>query len=214
MVSEGMSFYQLYSFLARQVLDVETDGILLFHGLLQRYKEYSTLPPPETNYLQVGHRFCLPLLGIQVYQPWLAQLGITYTQYLVLMVLWEQDGLPLNAISRRLFLESNTLALSGGVLQDDGFGLTLRRRIDGLGGKQRLLDFDILIGGEGSGRTTREADRTLRRSRHHGSASLAKPSGIGRKVPRLSLLSSEPVSFRLQTNYFTLPVFSSLSRKL
>ena len=48
-------------------------------------------------------------LLIQVYQPWFAQLGITYTQYLVLMVLWEQDGLPLNAISRRLYLESNTL---------------------------------------------------------------------------------------------------------
>jgi DNA-binding MarR family transcriptional regulator len=31
-------------------------------------------------------------------------LGITYTQYLVLMVLWEQDALPLNAISRRLYL--------------------------------------------------------------------------------------------------------------
>ncbi|MBO6216137.1 MAG: MarR family transcriptional regulator [Prevotella sp.] len=45
----------------------------------------------------------------QVYQPWFAQLGITYTQYLVLMVLWEQDGLPLNAISRRLYLDSNTL---------------------------------------------------------------------------------------------------------
>ena len=48
-------------------------------------------------------------LLIQVYQPWFAQLGITYTQYLVLMVLWEQDALPLNAISRRLYLESNTL---------------------------------------------------------------------------------------------------------
>ena len=48
-------------------------------------------------------------LLIQVYQPWFAQLGITYTQYLVLMVLWEQDTLPLNAISRRLYLESNTL---------------------------------------------------------------------------------------------------------
>ena len=48
-------------------------------------------------------------LLIQVYQPWFAQLGITYTQYLVLMILWEQDGLPLNAISHRLYLESNTL---------------------------------------------------------------------------------------------------------
>jgi DNA-binding MarR family transcriptional regulator len=46
---------------------------------------------------------------IQAYQPMLAPLGITYTQYLVLMVLWEQDAQPLNAISRRLYLESNTL---------------------------------------------------------------------------------------------------------
>lgn len=48
-------------------------------------------------------------LMIQAYQPLLAPLGITYTQYLVLMVLWEQDSQPLNAISRRLYLESNTL---------------------------------------------------------------------------------------------------------
>jgi len=48
-------------------------------------------------------------LMMQAYQPFLAPLGITYTQYLVLMVLWEQDAQPLNAISRRLYLESNTL---------------------------------------------------------------------------------------------------------
>ncbi len=48
-------------------------------------------------------------LMIQAYQPMLAPLGITYTQYLVMMVLWEQDAQPMNAISRRLYLESNTL---------------------------------------------------------------------------------------------------------
>ena len=48
-------------------------------------------------------------LMMQAYQPMLAPLGITYTQYLVLMVLWEQDAQPLNAISRRLYLESSTL---------------------------------------------------------------------------------------------------------
>ena len=64
--------------------------------------------------LKLSHQGCFRLytaarLMIQTYQPMLAPLGITYTQYLVLMVLWEQDALPLNAISRRLFLESNTL---------------------------------------------------------------------------------------------------------
>ncbi|MBR1793183.1 MAG: MarR family transcriptional regulator [Bacteroidales bacterium] len=64
--------------------------------------------------LKLSNQGCFRLytaarLMIQAYQPWFAQLGITYTQYLVLMVLWEQDCLPLNAISRRLFLESNTI---------------------------------------------------------------------------------------------------------
>lgn len=64
--------------------------------------------------LRLNNQGCFRLytaarLLIQAYQPWFAKLGITYTQYLVLMVLWEQDGLPLNAISRRLYLDSNTL---------------------------------------------------------------------------------------------------------
>lgn len=68
----------------------------------------------EFETLRLNRQGCFRLytsarLLIQVYQPWFAQLGITYTQYLVLMVLWEEDALPLNAISRRLYLESNTL---------------------------------------------------------------------------------------------------------
>lgn len=68
----------------------------------------------EYETLRLNRQGCFRLytaarLLIQVYQPWFAQLGITYTQYLVLMVLWEEDALPLNAISRRLYLESNTL---------------------------------------------------------------------------------------------------------
>ena len=68
----------------------------------------------EFEALRLNRQGCFRLytaarLLIQAYQPWFAQLGITYTQYLVLMVLWEEDALPLNAISRRLYLESNTL---------------------------------------------------------------------------------------------------------
>ena len=39
----------------------------------------------------------------------LNQLGITYPQYLVLMVLWENDCLPVNDIAHRLMLETNTV---------------------------------------------------------------------------------------------------------
>lgn len=68
----------------------------------------------DNENLKLNRQGCFRLytatrLLIQTYQPWFAQLGITYTQYLVLMVLWEENALPLNAISRRLYLESNTL---------------------------------------------------------------------------------------------------------
>ena len=43
------------------------------------------------------------------YKPLLDPLGLTYPQYLVLLTLWEEDGLPLRAIGGRLALDSGTL---------------------------------------------------------------------------------------------------------
>ena len=45
----------------------------------------------------------------QVYYPLLKSLGITYPQYLVLMVLWEADHQPVNDIAKRLVLNTNTI---------------------------------------------------------------------------------------------------------
>ena len=45
----------------------------------------------------------------QAYHPLLSQYGLTYPQYLVLLVLWEKDGQPVNDIAKRLFLETNTV---------------------------------------------------------------------------------------------------------
>src|SRR5215813_1627424 len=45
----------------------------------------------------------------RVYKPLLDQLGLTYPQYLVMLVLWERDGIPLKDIGERLFLDSGTL---------------------------------------------------------------------------------------------------------
>src|SRR5205085_5743758 len=43
------------------------------------------------------------------YKPMLDRLGLTYPQYLVMLVLWEQDGVPVKEIGERLFLDSGTL---------------------------------------------------------------------------------------------------------
>jgi DNA-binding MarR family transcriptional regulator len=45
----------------------------------------------------------------QAYHPLLSEYGITYPQYLVLMVLWEKDAQPVNDIAKRLMLETNTV---------------------------------------------------------------------------------------------------------
>lgn len=45
----------------------------------------------------------------QAYQPLLKSLGITYPQYLVMLVLWEQDKQPVNDIAKRLMLNTNTV---------------------------------------------------------------------------------------------------------
>ena len=64
--------------------------------------------------LQLDNQICFRLytaarLITQAYTPLLTELGITYPQYLVLMVLWENDNQPVNDIAHRLLLETNTV---------------------------------------------------------------------------------------------------------
>lgn len=64
--------------------------------------------------LLLGNQICFRLytatrLMTQAYTPILTRLGITYPQYLVLMVLWEKDNLLVSDISNRLLLETNTI---------------------------------------------------------------------------------------------------------
>jgi DNA-binding MarR family transcriptional regulator len=64
--------------------------------------------------LRLDHQICFALYSTahafnRVYKPLLDRLGLTYPQYLVMLVLWERDGLPVKAIGERLFLDSGTL---------------------------------------------------------------------------------------------------------
>ena len=64
--------------------------------------------------LQLDNQICFRLytaarLVTQAYTPLLTALGITYSQYLVLLVLWEKDNQPVNDIAHRLLLETNTV---------------------------------------------------------------------------------------------------------
>ncbi len=63
--------------------------------------------------LKLQNQLCFRLytasrLITQAYEPYFKPLGITYTQYLVLMVLWEEDKQPINTIGQKLKLGINT----------------------------------------------------------------------------------------------------------
>lgn len=56
----------------------------------------------------------------KIYRPLLEPLGLTYTQYLVMIVLWEKDGISLKELGSKLRLDSGTLTPLLKKLENDG----------------------------------------------------------------------------------------------
>ena len=72
------------------------------------------LSPPGDALLQLDRQLCFAVYAAahayaRLYKPLLEPLGLTYPQYLVMLVLWEADGQTVSAIGRRLMLDSGTL---------------------------------------------------------------------------------------------------------
>jgi MarR family transcriptional regulator, organic hydroperoxide resistance regulator len=64
--------------------------------------------------LQLDNQLCFALYSTslamtKLYKPLLEELGLTYPQYLAMLVLWEQDGLMVSELGERLYLDSGTL---------------------------------------------------------------------------------------------------------
>lgn len=71
-------------------------------------------PSPPASWLALDHQLCFALYSsslamTKLYKPLLEPLGLTYPQYLVMLVLWEQGGLTVSHLGERLFLDSGTL---------------------------------------------------------------------------------------------------------
>ena len=65
--------------------------------------------------MKLENQLCFPLYAAArnvtgLYTPYLKPLGLTYTQYLVFLVLWEEDGLTVGEICEKLMLDSGTLS--------------------------------------------------------------------------------------------------------
>jgi len=78
------------------------------------HRERYNSPVMDNEQLKLENQFCFRLysaarLMMGAYHPYLDPLGITYPQYLVLLVLWEQDKQPVCDIGKRLILDTNTM---------------------------------------------------------------------------------------------------------
>ena len=89
------------------------------------------MPNPFES-LKLGNQLCFAIYAADhaftaAYKPLLDPLGLTYPQYLVLLVLWEEEGLSVKEIGQRLHLDSGTLTPVLKRLEKAGF---VRRRRD------------------------------------------------------------------------------------
>ncbi|HZZ89561.1 MAG TPA: MarR family transcriptional regulator [Caulobacteraceae bacterium] len=86
---------------------------------------------PEDDPLRLDLQVCFPLYAAtnligRLYRPVLARLGLTYPQYLVMLVLWEDERQTVGSLGARLYLDSGTLTPL--LKRMDAAGLVFRRR--------------------------------------------------------------------------------------
>lgn len=84
--------------------------------------------------LKLENQLCFPLYAcakeiVRRYQPLLAPLDLTYTQYLVMLALWEYDEQSVKTLGERLWLDSGTLTPVLKKLEQKGY--VVRRRAAG-----------------------------------------------------------------------------------
>lgn len=87
------------------------------------------MDPMEYDYheaMKLENQLCFPLYAAaravtSLYTPYLKPLGLTYTQYILFLVLWEKDGLTVGEICKRLMLDSGTLSPMLKKLRQQGY---------------------------------------------------------------------------------------------
>ena len=89
----------------------------------------------STDWLALDRQFCFALYSAslamtKLYRPLLEPLGLTYPQYLVMLVLWQDDGLMVSQVGDRLALDSGTLTPLLKRLQAAGLVQRLRDNVD------------------------------------------------------------------------------------
>ena len=84
---------------------------------------------------RLENQLCFPLYAAarkvtNLYTPSFRRLGLTYTQYIVFLVLWEEDGLSVGDIGHRLFLDNGTLTPLLKKMEQTGYVRRIRSEED------------------------------------------------------------------------------------
>ena len=98
--------------------------------------------------LKLENQICFPLYAasrevIKQYRPYLDVLDLTYTQYIAMMVFWEEKKLSVKELGKKLFLDSGTLTPVLKSLEAKGYVIRSRSKED-----ERVLEVEITEKGE------------------------------------------------------------------
>lgn len=102
----------------------------------------------QIEVLKLQNQVCFPLYAcskevIKQYRPYLDEINLTYTQYIAMMVFWEQKSLSLKELGEKLYLDSGTLTPMLKNLESKGFVKRTRSCKD-----ERVLEIKITPLGE------------------------------------------------------------------
>lgn len=98
--------------------------------------------------LKLENQLCFPLYAaakevVKKYKPYLDELDLTYTQYIAMMVMWEQGSVTVKSLGEKLYLDSGTLTPLLKKLEEKGYVTRSRSEAD-----ERSLDVKITEKGE------------------------------------------------------------------
>lgn len=89
----------------------------------------------DNDALKLENQMCFPLYAcsrnvVNLYTPYFKPIGLTYTQYIVLLVLWEKDGVSVGELGKKLYLDNGTLTPLLKKMQEKGYLVRQRSHED------------------------------------------------------------------------------------
>ncbi len=132
----------------------------------------------EYEQLKLENQLCFPMYAcarkiVNAYNPYLKPLGLTYTQYIVFMVLWEKESVNVGQLGEMLKLDAGTLTPLLKRLEKDGYVTRKRSKEDervtiisitdkGNGLKEKCKDIPLELAKKGSPLSENDAKELYR----------------------------------------------------